>query len=379
METDVGQALWQLETGYCLWVGAGVTRQIAAGHAPVPLWDEVTFELESAAGIQSSDEKDFPKRLDKCLARLGDDTFRAFLRERYYTRLCEALLSQANQLIGAEDYIPTNVRAVAALGQLANPIVSFNIEPLSSLLLGRPAGPVRILFQQPSGQPMYTWREPGGHFQRLVYHPHGLATVNTIMTAAQYDANSQTLAFRLAIHASFGNTLVIVGMSLDDEYLRDQIEHYRQSIGAIYWFNSQFSSELSSWAANLGITCVRSPWNELWQRWSQLPIELDRNQLAMAWWLAVDEAVEEAEGGVRGSLARSLASEGGSESKVSQSDEGLAKLAGQLATAGVRAGETGQLRLIDGKLPREIELKLRDRLIGDGIPLPIISKTYDVS
>lgn len=370
MKTDVGQALWELETGYCLWVGAGLTRQIAAGHAAVPLWDEVTLELESAAGIQSSDEKDFPRRLDKCLALIGANTFRAFLRERYYTRLCEALLLQANLLAGAEDYIPTNVRAVAALGQLANPIVSFNIEPLSSLLLGRPAGPVRIVFQQPPGQPTYTWREPGGRFQRLVYHPHGLATVNTIMTATQYEANSQTLAFGLAIHASFGNTLVIVGMSLDDEYLRQQIERFRPSIGAIYWFNSNFSNELSSWAASHGITCVRSAWNEFWQHWGQLPIELDQNQLAMAWYLAVSEAVEEAEGGALGSLERSLASTG-------QSHEGLKKLAERLAVAGVQSGETGQSRLIDGKAPRQIELGLRDRLISDGIPLPSISKTYD--
>lgn len=195
METDVRDVLWRLETGYCLWVGAGLTRQVASGHAEVPLWDQVTIELESAAGIQSDNAKDFPGRLDKCFERLGRDAFRAFLRGRYYTHLCEALLSQANLIVAAEDFIPPNVRAVAALGQLANPIVSFNIEPLSSLLLGRPAGPVRIVFQQPQDQPTHTWREPGGRFQRLIYHPHGLATLDTVMTAAQYEANSQTLAF----------------------------------------------------------------------------------------------------------------------------------------------------------------------------------------
>src|SRR5262249_50600632 len=162
METDVRQALWRLESGYCLWVGAGLTRQVAAGHAAVPLWDEVTRELETAAGIHGGEGGDFPTRLDGCLTRLGDKMFRAFLRERYYTRLCEALLAQADLALSADDYIPEHVRAVAALGQLANPIVSFNIEPLSSLFLGRPAGPVRIVFQQPPGKPTYTWREPAG-------------------------------------------------------------------------------------------------------------------------------------------------------------------------------------------------------------------------
>jgi len=372
METNVGEALWRLESGYCLWVGAGLTRQIAAGHAEVPLWDQVTLELESAAGIESSDDKDYPRRLDQCFARLGENTFRAILRERYYTRLCEALLLQANLVVGAEDYIPPSVRAVAALGQLANPIVSFNIEPLSSLLLGRPAGPLRIVFQQPHGQPTYTWREPGGRFQRLLYHPHGLVTANTVMTAVQYEANSQTLAFQLAIHASFGNMLAIVGMSLDDEYLRQQIQRFRPSIGAIYWFNSAFSSELSSWAESHNITCVRSAWDEFWQHWGQLSIEFDRRQLAMAWYLAVSEAVEELEGGALGSLERSLAAP-----RAAQSPEGLRGLAKYLSAAGVQAGEIGQSRLIDGKMPRQIELALRDRLISDSIPLPSISKTYD--
>ena len=306
----------------------------------------------------------------RCTAR--GETLPCLLAGTNYTRLCEAILSQANQLVAADNYIPHDVRAVAALGQLANPIVSFNIEALSSLLLGRSAGPVRIMFQQPQGQPTYSWREPGGHFQRLVYHPHGLATVDTVMTSAQYKANSQTLAFGLAIHAAFGNALAIVGMSLDDDYLRNHIERFRGSIGTIFWFNSDFSNELSSWAEKYEITCVRSPWNEFWQRWNELPIELDQNQLAMAWYMAVNEAVGEAEGGERGSLVRSLAA-----SPAAASSEGLRNVAAHLYAAGALAGETGKSLLIDGKKPREVELELRERLIRDNIPLPIISKSYD--
>ena len=37
MEMDIGQAIGRLESGYGLWVGAGLTRQIAAGHMAVPL------------------------------------------------------------------------------------------------------------------------------------------------------------------------------------------------------------------------------------------------------------------------------------------------------------------------------------------------------
>ena len=84
-------------------------------------------------------------------------------------------------------------------------------------------------------------------------------------------------------------------MSLDDEYLRP-------SIGSIYWFNSQFSDELSSWATKHDITTVRSGWSDFWQHWHQLPIHLEACDLAVARYLAVDQAVEEAEGGSVGSM-----------------------------------------------------------------------------
>ncbi len=345
---------------------------MASGHTAVPLWDELTLELESEAGVHSGDKKDFPHRLDECVTLLGESVFRSFLRERYYTEFCCALLSQAVTLLDSEDFVPDSVRAVARLGQLANPIVSFNIEPLSSLVLARPAGPVRILFQQPQGKPSYTWREPGGRFQRLAYHPHGLATHDAVMTATQYEANRQTLAFGLAVHASFSNTLAIVGMSLDDAYLRRHIEQFRSSIGPIYWFNSQFSDELSSWANEHGITTVRSQWGDFWQHWSTLPIDLERRDVAVAWYLAVSEAVEEAEGGSLGSLERSL-----SKMQPRDGSRGISSLAAYLAQGGTAAGEPGKGRLVGGKEPREIELKLRTRMADAGVPLPIISKKYD--
>jgi SIR2-like protein len=366
--------VWKASEGYCLWVGAGLTRQLAAGHATVPLWDEITSALESAAGIRKAGQKDFPDRLDRCMKRLGRNAFRSFLRQRYYTRLCEAVLVQAEQALESDDYVPAHLRAIANLGQIANPIVSFNIEPLSSLLLGRSAGPIRLVVRQPRGTPVQTWRESGdagGRFQRLVYHPHGLATVESVMTASQYRTNSQTLAFGVAIHASFGNTLVIVGMSLDDAYLRRQIEHFRTSIGSIYWFNSQFSRQLSSWASKLDIHCVSAPWDAFWQVWERLPTDLDQNQLVTAWHMAVEEAVEETEGGSLGGLERSLES-----TAAKDTPDSFHQLARRLAKAGKRAGEPGRSDWNRAKTPREIELALRERLMRDQIPMADITKKF---
>ncbi len=368
---ELAEAVWGLESGYCLWIGAGLTRQVAAGHTVVPLWDQLTLELESAVGIENDERSDFPNRLDRCMTLLGESAFCHFLRERYYTSLCEALLLQAATLTDSEDFLPDSVRAVAALGQLANPIVSFNIEPLSSLLLARPGGPVRIVFQQAQGKPLYSWREPGGRFQRLVYHPHGLATADTVMTATQYEANSQTLAFGLAIHAAFGNTMAIVGMSLDDQYLRHQIERFRENIRPIYWFNSQFTDDTLSWTSEHGITTVRSEWSDFWHRWRTLPIDLNQEEVVAAWYLTVSEAVEEAEGGSLGHLERSL------RSMKPAGAQSLGKLAAHLSLAGVQSGEPGKAPLIRGMEPRAIELALRARVIKLGIPLPIITKTFN--
>jgi hypothetical protein len=208
-----------------------------------------------------------------------------------------------------------------------------------------------------------------------VYHPHGLATVDTVMTATQYESNSQTLAFGVAIHASFGNTLGIVGMSLEDQYLREQIERFRASVGPIYWFNNQFSDELSSWANKHGITMVRSEWSDFWQRWRSLPIDpidLKPHDLAAAWYLAVSEAVQETEGGELGSFERSL-----SQMQPTEAVRLLREHAARLAQAGILAGESGKKRLIGGKEPRAIELALRARMDKEGVPLPGIQKMYD--
>jgi hypothetical protein len=337
----------------------------------VPLWDQLTTELEAAARIATNVHDDFPTRLDRCLDTLGEDRFRGWLRERYYTQLADAILSQASECVLSDDFVPEPVRGLAALGQLANPIVSFNIEPLSSILLARPGGPVRIVFQQRRGKPGYSWREPGGRFQRIVYHPHGLITADSVMTASQYERNRASLAFGLAIHSAFGNKLAIVGMSLGDAYLRRQIEQSRGTLGEVYWFDSQFAGELAHWAALNNITTVHVDWREFWNHWRQLPVEIDRSELAAAWYLTVAEATEEAEGGPLGSLQRSL-------SEHTNVPPSLASLARSMAEAGQGAGEPGVSRTVRGENPTAVEQALLQRLRQANIPKPELQKQFQI-
>ena len=374
METSLDDAVWAINEGYCLWVGAGVTRQIAGAKTAVPLWGPLTKELESAAGVLSPEQDDFPSRLDRCKALLGETAFRRFLRVRYYTELCCAVLSQAAAVVDGEEFVPENALCLAALGQMANPIISFNIEPLSSLLLARPCGPFLLRFQQSIAKQSLTWREQTARFQRLVYHPHGLATADTVMTTQEYKANRQTLAFGLAIHACFDNKLAIVGMSLDDQYLRRHIERFRANIGQIYWFNSQFPDELASWAERCGIVRVLCQWSDFWHYWRGLvtdrSIQFDCGGLETAWYLAVSEAADEAEGGYLGSLQRSL-----TRTHIA-ADSDLAALAARMAQEGDVAGEPGKKRLIDDREPSEIAHRVRERLLAAGFQVPIITRSY---
>jgi hypothetical protein len=122
---DLDRAKDGLQDGYCLWVGAGVTKQLWPG---APQWGELTKKLEALAELADDCSLQYPQRLGRCSEKLGSDLFRRHLRKIYYTDLCEALLKRVAQALEDGDGIPPESRKVAALGQLANPIVSFNIE-----------------------------------------------------------------------------------------------------------------------------------------------------------------------------------------------------------------------------------------------------------
>jgi SIR2-like protein len=346
---NLGRAKAKLDDGYCIWVGAGVTKQLWQGALQ---WDELTKNIEVHAGLAEGRSSQFPERLQRCADKLGPDVFRRHLCKIYYTDLCEAMLRRVTQSMNDEDGIPPEVRKVAALGQLANPIVSFNIEPFSSTLLARPAGPARIIPFIKAETPRIDFTEFAKTFQRIVYHPHGLSTADCIMTSEDYKTLDSTLAFRLAAHAAFKNNLAIVGMSLQDGYLREQISEFRSQINSIVWFNSQFHN-LETWAMCNRVEMVQVEWGDFWEHWNitQIPEE----GLMIAWYRVVLEAADELSGGTAYQIAQSC------------SDAWLREVT--LADS-VRIGEPGQLRLVDGQYPSDILGKLKELLQSKAIRVP---------
>jgi hypothetical protein len=85
------------------------------------------------------------------------------------------------------------------------------------------------------------------------------------MTSAEYDAHNGSLAYVLAVSAAFENKLWIVGMSLDDQYLRDHLKGYGSQINRIRWFNSEDQlKRYESWARDAGVTLVPVDWSRFW-------------------------------------------------------------------------------------------------------------------
>jgi hypothetical protein len=97
---DLDRAKAKLNDGYCLWVGAGVTKQL---WRDAPQWDEPTSKLEAKAELAEGPSGQYPERLQRCSDKLGPDIFRKYLRKIYYTDLCEAMLKRAAQSLNRSD------------------------------------------------------------------------------------------------------------------------------------------------------------------------------------------------------------------------------------------------------------------------------------
>lgn len=304
------------KNSYCLWVGAGVSKYIGiAGNVNIPDWSEITTLIEAKAGLTSPAVSDFAERLEIAGRSLTTDEFDAFIREGLHYKICLAIvLSAANQLKDP-DVVPLFARRLAKLALKANPIVSFNLEIYSSILLGTPCGPIAIRylsgdptarFVSRSYEPQFGARLYGTRFQRIVYHPHGAIEQDAagmyVMKRSQYDTHEGSLAFQLAIHNTFASNLVIVGMSLNDKYLRDQIQKHRRYIGEIIWFTRDGSTDadINTWAADTGIERVLFPtWGHFWDEIEggiTAPTDYDYESSVINTWLyAVTNASNELE------------------------------------------------------------------------------------
>lgn len=297
--------------GFALWIGAGVSLHLATGAAQRPkLWRKFVEDLEAELQLAPPpDGATFPERLEACSRHIQLHEFQIRLRRAFLTPTAEAVVASAKQYGGQ---VPPSFGQISKLGRYANPIVNFNIEHMTSRALASAHGPMAIRTFVPvvPGGTTAEFRFESGlesvdvevRFRRSVYHPHGALQPGGIcvMTASQYAALDGTLALQLATHLAFDQHLLIVGMSLDDRYLRDQIERFRRHIRQVTWFGSEPPAALSPeirhwvWRANVNRVQVKSDWSDFWQA---VDMRLDRSvapeplHLLVAWHNTVLEAI----------------------------------------------------------------------------------------
>jgi hypothetical protein len=309
------EALLDLETGICLWLGAGVTKHVARSVGrTVPDWNALTIDLEALGGIAAASDTSLsnPERLHTCMRALGAPRFRQVVSRGIYGELCAALATFAHENQGHLDTPPAAAFELAGLGWLANPIVNFNIETLTSYLVARPAGACRILpyrFRNAASPHVFQEQESSSDFCRTVYHPHGAVNYGgqAVMTSAEYSAHNGSLAYLLSVSAAFENNLWIVGMSLDDAYLRDHLRAHRDQINRVRWFDAEPQlRKHESWATEARVTLVPVEWPEFWATIGRsLGGQVRRAGVLTAWFHVLNVAMQElVEGGPAQQLAR---------------------------------------------------------------------------
>jgi hypothetical protein len=172
------EALRDLCTGYCLWIGAGVgvNLGLAAGSA-VPAWGAVVLRLESAAGLTPPAGLKPVDRIERCLRALRRLDFQRHLRAGIVRPLAEAIVKLADAHVAETPCMPAVIRRLAHLGAIANPIVNFNVETVTSRLVADPSGISNVrCFAPPLPGATTLLRAPrpyGMRARRNVYHPHG--------------------------------------------------------------------------------------------------------------------------------------------------------------------------------------------------------------
>lgn len=364
------QAQWievsnDLETGICLWMGAGTTTHLGrAIGARVPGWGDLTADLEREASISSTNATaSFPERLDECLNRLGGEHFRHRIARAIHGPLCTGLVRYAHDHRQRLSEIPDAAWQLGALGWRANPIVNFNVETFTSMLAARPAGACRILPFRLRANPAdvgYEQLERGADFTRVVYHPHGAVnyTGDAVMTASEYAAHEGSLAYVLAVSAAFENNLWICGMSLDDAYLREALARYRRQIRNVRWFDSKAAlAKHGDWARDNQVTCVAVDWTVFWQVVQRdLGPQTRRSGVMTAWFSVLDTAMAELLDGTE--------------------REQLAELAARipaLAQAALGRGSQGEYRKVfdRSEIPNLLPEGFSRRAIDDAIDLVI--------
>ena len=277
MDNDVDKIISRLEKGYCLWVGNGVTAYLSTiGDDTVPMWSTLVKELGEDVGININEYQniDYPTMLKIIKREMKHKKFQQMLREKINDKLSSSIMQSVKKSLSTSNLVPIQATRLGKLGMLANPIINFNVETMTSWAIASPGGSFKMnVFNPPipnSTNNLYVSasKTSKDKYCRHVYHPHGAIDFygTCVMTSDEYLSLNGTLALQVAVHSSFLNNLVIVGMSLEDDYLRKQIEIFRPYIKNIYYFTSNDEEKMNKWAHINDIEIIHNEWDDFWEK-----------------------------------------------------------------------------------------------------------------
>jgi hypothetical protein len=249
--------------GYTLWFGAGAAKALCAS---APTWAELVERLLGTLTPPPNWEGlDYSSRLEWLSGKHGHDAFRKELRAHIVDKMVSATFD--------EDV----ARAQAVIGLRAGALVSFNIETVSAapFACGRGGAMLFRPYLARTDQLGFEFTGLEGVVSSPVFFPHGLldAYGQCVMTKSEYALHGMSLAVRTAIALCLGGDLVIVGMSLSDDYLRQGILENRKWLRSVFWIASSF--EHVEWARVANVHCVRAEHSRMWTAMREAHLQHD--------------------------------------------------------------------------------------------------------
>lgn len=195
--------------------------------------------------------------------------------------------------------VPPSFKALAHLGAIGNPIVSFNIEMATAIALSIPNGPalIKSYSKTVSHHLPYNVGLRPVKLARKIFLPHGcLELADCVLTADEYSLHKASMSFQLATHQAYASGLFIVGMSLADKYLLEQILNFRRWIGEIYWIYPNAGDDQQKLAEMYGLTLVSDgSWKDFWDNFNDplhAALSPAPDELYKGWIKLIDDAQE---------------------------------------------------------------------------------------
>lgn len=320
--TTLAQAIKVMSNGnHCLWVGAGATMQLV-GRAAALSWVDLVEKMEKlaptlppprrclswsglidllkrTAGLAGPSNPQLPRRLGLCCAAMGEQKFRQMVRAELHDRMYRQIVQMAlDEYRAGRVEVPLPVRALAHLGAIGNPIVSFNIETATAIALSMPNGSplIRTYSKSADHHLPYNIGERPHSLARKVFLPHGcLELADCVLTEDEYIAHQASMSFQIATHHAYASGLFIVGFSLSDAYLLEQIKRFRRWIGTIYWIQPGADAKQKELAERYELTLVSDgTWPGFWRNFEHpLHKDLKPGDVALyeTWIKLIDDAL----------------------------------------------------------------------------------------